>query len=94
MHNILALILLFAHNGLVGSVTLGITDTVAHCHKANAAAIAQHQKDLPPGVQAFGLCIDTTPFAGALKQAPQTVPQLHDPVNPTNPQTSQQTAQL
>lgn len=93
MSNILALVLLFAHNALVGSVILGQTDTVAHCHKANAAAIAQHAPKLPQGVTAFGLCIDTGPFAQALKAAPQQFnPAQKNPADPLNSESFQQTA--
>jgi hypothetical protein len=93
VNNVLALILLFSHNALVGSVILGRIDTVAHCHKANAAAIVQHAKDIPAGVQAFGLCIDTGPFAQRLKAAPrQFNPAGKNPADPLNAESFQQTA--
>ena len=63
---------LFFHHGLIVQAhVIGTSVTPTDCHKANAKAIKKHQHEVPKDFEAFGLCIDTRPFAEQLRQAPK-----------------------
>lgn len=91
---VLALILLFHAGQLAGAKIIGPAPNVTACHQGLAAIVkANSAKIEAAGLQAFGLCIDTTPFSQHLQVQPAE-PMKKNPADPLSNESFQQTTTL
>lgn len=90
---VLALILLFHAGQLAGAKIIGPAPNVNACHQGLAAIVKANETKLEAaGLQAFGLCIDTTPFSQHLPRSSE--PMKKNPADPLSNESFQQTAVL
>lgn len=86
---VLALLLFFHAGQLAGAKVMGPAPTAAACHKGLAQIVKANSTQLEAhGLQAFGLCIDTTPFSQRLP-APPVAPLKKNPSDPLSNQSFQ-----